>query len=365
MVGSIITVLPLGKLYGIYNAKYLYIASLVLFLASSALCGAAPNMASMIVGRVFLGMAGNGMYFGILNLLSVMTTDKERPAYLSLVGFVWGIGTVLGPVIGGAFEKVNWRWAFYVNLIIGGVFSPVYLFLLPSFDPQSGSKGWLSRSRNFDAVGAVLSIGAMISLVMAINFGGTLYAWNSGQIITLFVVAGVLSIFFGLQQAFGWFTTNSNRMFPVRLLQKREPILLFIAAAGCNATGFIPIYWIPTYFQFTRGDSALEAAVRLLPLITFLSACIMLNGHFIGKRGYYQPWYVLGAVLALVGNVLLCRLCFIICGEILTSVTSSNRTIYFKFRDLRLRSSRSRWIRFFHSSWLCNNSNSHRAIRDG
>ena len=66
MVGSIVTVLPFGKLYGKYNAKWLYIISVVFFLASSALCGGAPNMRAMIVGRVFLGMAGNGIYFGIM-----------------------------------------------------------------------------------------------------------------------------------------------------------------------------------------------------------------------------------------------------------------------------------------------------------
>lgn len=116
MVGSIVTVLPLGKLYGKYNAKHLYLISVVLFLAASALCGAAPNMSAMIVGRVMLGMAGNGIYFGILTLLSVHTNDTERPTYLSLVGLIWGVGTVLGPVVGGGFDKVNWRWAFYLNL---------------------------------------------------------------------------------------------------------------------------------------------------------------------------------------------------------------------------------------------------------
>lgn len=116
MVGSIVTVLPLGKLYGKYNAKHLYLISVVIFLAASALCGAAPNMSAMIVGRVLLGMAGNGVYFGILTLLSVRTDDTERPMYLSLVGLIWGVGTVLGPVVGGGFDKVNWRWAFYLNL---------------------------------------------------------------------------------------------------------------------------------------------------------------------------------------------------------------------------------------------------------
>lgn len=116
MVGSIITVLPLGKLFAKFNAKRLYIISVILFLASSALCGASPNMSAMIVGRVFLGMAGNGIYFGIITLISVLTDDRERPAYLSLVGLIWGVGTVLGPVVGGAFDKVSWRWAFYLNL---------------------------------------------------------------------------------------------------------------------------------------------------------------------------------------------------------------------------------------------------------
>jgi len=116
MMGGIITILPFGKLYQKYDSKWLYCSSMVLFLASSALCGAAPTMSAMIVGRVFLGIAGNGMYMGILTLISVNTTDKERPAYLSLVGLVWGIGSVLGPVVAGGFAKVNWRWAFYLNL---------------------------------------------------------------------------------------------------------------------------------------------------------------------------------------------------------------------------------------------------------
>ena len=144
-------------------------------------------------------------------------------------------------------------------------------------------------------------------LVMAINFGGALYPWNSGQIIALFVLAFVLLIAFGIQQRFAWLTTTAERMFPVHLLNNLEANLLFVAAAGCNAAGFIPIYYIPVYFQFTRGDTALDAAVRLLPLIILLSATIMANGYLMGKLGYYQPWYLIGGALALAGNVLLCE----------------------------------------------------------
>lgn len=191
--------------------------------------------------------------------------------------------------------------------VIGGVFAPVYLFLLPSFDPQPKNTSLRERGKNYDVMGAVLSVGTIMCLVMAINFGGILYPWNSGQIIALFTLSGVLLVAFAVQQRFAWLTTTSERMFPVHLLSSMEANLLFVAAAGCNAAGFIPIYYIPVYFQFTRGDTALEAAVRLLPLITLLSAAIMANGYLMGKLGYYQPWYLIGGALALAGNVLLCK----------------------------------------------------------
>jgi MFS family permease len=85
MIGGVAMVMPFGKLYGMYDAKWLYIISSVIFLAASALCGGAPTMNAMVVGRVFAGAGGNGMYLGVLTLLSVNTSDKERPAYLSLV----------------------------------------------------------------------------------------------------------------------------------------------------------------------------------------------------------------------------------------------------------------------------------------
>ncbi|KAI9703719.1 MAG: hypothetical protein M1836_007489 [Candelina mexicana] len=294
-------------MFGLFNAKWLYIISVVIFEASSALCGAAPNMDAMIVGRVFAGAGGIGMYLGVLTLLSVNTSDKERPAYLSLIGLVWGIGTVLGPVVGGAFEKVEWRWAFYINLIIGGLFAPVYLFLLPPFDPSPNTP-LAKRAARFDHLGAILSIGALVCIIMAINFGGTVYAWGSGQVIALFVVSGVLFLVFGIQQYFAFLTTTLDRMFPVHFMKNKEALLLFVLAAACNTAAFVPIYYIPIYFQFTRGDSALDSAVRLLPLIFVLSATILTNGFLMSKLGYYQPWYIGGSILALVAAVLLSRI---------------------------------------------------------
>lgn len=96
-------------------------------------------------------------------------------------------------------------------------------------------------------------------------------------------------------------------MFPVQFLKNKEAVLLFICAAAINAAVFVPIYFIPIYFQFTRGDDALDSAVRLLPLIFLLCATILANGKLMSHLGYYMPWYVVGGVLAVVANVCLCR----------------------------------------------------------
>ncbi|KAJ5628751.1 hypothetical protein N7490_010979 [Penicillium lividum] len=306
-IGGVAVIMPLGKLYGLFDAKWLYITSATIFLAASALCGAAPNINAEIVGRVFAGAGGIGIYIGVMILLSVNTSEQERPTYLSLVGLVWGFGTVLGPVIGGAFEKVTWRWAFYINLIIGGCLYPIWLFLLPGIHPAR-HLSLAQRFRRFDSVGAVLSIGAIVATMMPINFGGVLYAWNSGQIIALFVVAGVLWISFAVQQNLSLFTRPLDRMFPIQFLRNKEALLLFILAASCNAAVFIPIYYIPIYFQFTRGDSALDSAVRLLPLIFLLCATILASGYLMSHLGYYMPWYTIGAALSLIANVFLARI---------------------------------------------------------
>ncbi|KAK4198250.1 putative multidrug efflux system protein [Triangularia verruculosa] len=311
LLGGVSVVLPFGKLYSLFNAKWLYISSTVLFNVGSALCGAAPSMDALIVGRVLAGMGGNGMYLGTMNLLSATTTNAERPGYLSFVGLVWGVGTVLGPVVGGAFVEspATWRWAFYINLCIAGLFAPVYLLWIPSYRPQPKETSSRELAKRFDFAGTVLSVAAIMTLVMAINLGGALYAWNSGQIIALFVVSFALFGVFGVQQSWNLGVKGkNNKIFPTHFLRRWNLVLLFCCAAAINAAAFVPIYYIPLYFQFTRGDSPTEAAVRLLPLIFTLSAAILVNGHLMVRWQYFQPWYVIGSALALVGGALLSRI---------------------------------------------------------
>ncbi|OGM50872.1 MFS drug efflux transporter [Aspergillus bombycis] len=304
MIGGVAMVLIVGRLYTLYNAKWLYIIFTVLFMAASALCGAAPTINAEIVGRVFAGVGGNGIYIGVLTLLSLNTTTRERPQYLALTGLVWGLGTVLGPVVGGGFELYTWRWAFYINLLFGIILLPVYIFVIPSNSVTPGL-ALQQKLTTFDWIGAILSVSAFTTLVMGINFGGTLYDWNGAQIIALFVVSGLLWVTFVFQQGFAIATSFENRIFPIHLLKRKEPALLFIACASAGIVTYPSVYYIPIYFQYTKGDNAIRSAVRLLPFICMLVVAIQGSGIMMSRIGYYKPWYLAGSALALVPAVLM------------------------------------------------------------
>ncbi|MCJ1411563.1 hypothetical protein MMC19_005653 [Ptychographa xylographoides] len=305
-LGSVATVLPIGALYGKFNQKWIYIGSLVLFEAGSALCGGAPNMDALIVGRVIAGMGGSGIYLGVLNYLSMTTTESERGTYIALTGVVWGAGCILGPVIGGAFSVSNatWRWAFYINLVIAAVSAPVYFLYLPALRLMPGVSS-LKKLTHIDWVGFVLSAGFWVAFTMVLTFAGGAWPWKDARTIVLFIVFGILLTTFALQQYFNVFTTADNRMFPHHLLSSRTQILLYFGTAAAVTGLFIPVYYIPIYFQFVQNDTALMAAVRLLPFVLIAISANMLTGALLPKVGYYMPIYAGSGVFMLIGGALM------------------------------------------------------------
>ena len=212
----------------------------------------------------------------------------------------------LGPVIGGAFAEsgATWRWAFYINLCVAALAAPVYLLVLPSHCPQPEIP-LRERIRRLDYCGIVLFVGASVSLIMAISFGGIVYAWSSGQIIGLFVCTGLLWLFFCGQQSFCLLTTKMQRLFPVEFLQSYEMCILFAEIAACIACIYIPVYFIPLFFQFVREDSALKAGVRLLPFVLVAVFGAMINGAVMERHGLYMPWFTVGGTLVAIGGGLL------------------------------------------------------------
>jgi hypothetical protein len=137
------------------------------------------------------------------------------------------------------------------------------------------------------------------TLLMGIHYS---YAWGSGAIIALFVVGGIVWIAFFPQQVFNIGTNEADRLYPLPMIFEKEPLLLFSATAGGAAACFIPVNYIPIYVIFTRSDSGIEAAIRLLPYVFIFRFTVLAHGVFMGKLGYYQTWCLFGAPLLLIGG---------------------------------------------------------------
>ena len=141
--------------------------------------------------------------------------------------------------------------------------------------------------------------------IIPLTLAESSWAWGAASTITCLVLCGVLTAIFIGQQAFSIFTTAKRRIFPVDLLHSRTVILLFICTAATSTNLFIPVYYIPIYFQFTRGDEPIRAAVRLLPFILVGVFTTMLSGGMMPKFGFYMPWYVLSGVAGTTGGALM------------------------------------------------------------
>lgn len=306
LLGSTAVILPYGAMFNTFDLKWNFIAGVILFEGGSALCGGAPNMGALIVGRVIAGVGGTGIFLGSLNYMTVLTPPKVRGTYVTGVGFFWGIGCILGPIVGGSLSdsSATWRWAFYINLVIAAVTAPVYLFVLPSFKPSS-DQSVMSRLVKLDYLGFALSIDFWVTFALGFLSAGGIWKWSDGRTIATIIVFAVLLAAYAFQQTFSIFTTPERRSFPLHLLKSRTQILLYIEAAAAMAAIYVPIFYIAIYFQFVRNDSSLEAAVRLLPYIILFIVANLGSGYLLPKVNRYIILYVVAGVLLTISGSLL------------------------------------------------------------
>lgn len=195
------------------------------------------------------------------------------------------------------------RWAFYINLVIFGALSPIYVFALPSI-PMQTNRRWGDKIKQLDWLGVVLSAGMYVCFVLAFTFGGTEWAWSSGRVIALIVVFVVLAAAFAASQVWAPLLADkeSQRLFPVDFLPNLQLVLQYLCMAASSAALFVAIYYIPLYFLFVHGNSGIQAAVRLLPFMVIYVTATLSCGYLLPRVGYHWVWYLVSGVLLVCGG---------------------------------------------------------------
>ncbi|KAJ9635643.1 hypothetical protein H2204_005817 [Knufia peltigerae] len=288
--------LLLGKVYKFYPAKPVFLSCCMLFEIGSAVCGAAPSSESFIVGRAVAGLGCSGILSGAMVILFYTVPLRLRPMYQGCIGAVFAIGSVIGPLLGGLFtDKVTWRWCFYINLPFGAVSIIITTLVLnlPSQKLDEHASGWRVKLHQLDPIGNLAFFPGIICLILALQWGGTEYAWKDPRIIVLLVLCGVFTLaFIGIQV---W--KQENASVPPRIVKQRS-IAAAIWFSFFNGGGSMVLtYYLPLWFQAVKGVNASKSGIMLLPMIIASVICAISSGIIISKLGYYNPFILLSSVL--------------------------------------------------------------------
>ena len=192
---------------------------------------------------------------------------------------------------------MSWRWCFYINLPIGAVTVLILVFILKLPTPKTDAKNIRQKIAQLDPLGTVLFLPGVICLLLALQWGGSVYAWSNGRIIALFVLSGVLIIGFVAVQL--W--KQDTATIPPRVISQRTIAAGFLFCLGTGGALMVMVYYLPIWFQAIEGASAVESGIRNIPLVLALVIASILSGVVITKTGYYTPWMITCACLMSVG----------------------------------------------------------------
>ncbi|KAB8275886.1 major facilitator superfamily domain-containing protein [Aspergillus minisclerotigenes] len=292
-----------GRIYKIFSVKWGFLIAVLIFEIGSLICAVAPSSTVLIVGRAVAGIGVAGIFSGALVIISMTVPLPKRPLVFGMFGMVWGIASIAGPLLGGAFtDGVSWRWCFYINLPIGGLSIAVIIFILrvPKKSEFSGTPV-LDRIKQLDLIGASLLIPAIVCLLLALQWGGNKYPWNSSRVIGLFVGFGLMIIIFTFSQI----KLGDRATLPPGILKRRSVLSATMFALFFGGAFFLLVYYVPIFFQSVKGSSAMKSGIQLLPLMLATVISSVLVGAFVTAAGYYTPFLIGSTAIAAIGTGLI------------------------------------------------------------
>jgi EmrB/QacA subfamily drug resistance transporter len=285
-----------GKLGDLYGRKVFFQAAIVIFLIGSALAGFSQSMLELIVFRAIQGLGGGGLMVGAQSIVGDVVSPRERGRYQGIFGAVFGVTSVLGPLLGGFFvDQLSWRWVFYINLPLGVVALVVTTAVLPAATQHV--------RRVIDYLGTALLAAGVTGLILITTLGGTTYAWGSATIIVIGCASVLLLGLFVRVELHA-----AEPVLPPHLF--RNKVFLVAAAIGfvVGFAMFGAITYLPQFLQIVKGASPTSSGLRLLPMMAGLLVVSIGSGQLISRYGRYRVFPIAGSALTTVGLFLLSRM---------------------------------------------------------
>jgi EmrB/QacA subfamily drug resistance transporter len=283
-----------GKLGDLIGRKGLFIGAIGLFIVGSVVGGLATDMTWLIAGRAVQGLGGGGLMILSQAIIADVVPARERGKYMGVMGGVFALSSVAGPLLGGWFtESIGWRWAFWMNIPLGilAIASAVVFLRLP--------KAAQSKPR-LDFAGMGLLAIASTCLVLVTTWGGTTYDWDSAVIISLIAATVVAAVAFVLVER-----KAVEPIMPLKLFKDRNFNLTTIAGLIIGIAMFGALAYLPTYLQMVTGANATEAGLLMIPMMAALLLTSIVSGQLVSRTGRYKWLPIVGTAIVAVSLVLL------------------------------------------------------------
>ncbi|HSD72787.1 MAG TPA: MFS transporter [Thermoanaerobaculia bacterium] len=296
LVGQTVVTPLYGKLGDLYGRKRVLQVAAIIFLAGSALCGFARTLTQLIFFRFLQGLGGGGIIVSTQASLGDIVPPRERGRYQGIFGAVFGVSSILGPLLGGFFTThLSWRWIFYVNLPLGVIALAVLAVTLPTTAER--------LRRQIDYAGAALLAGALTAIVLLADLGGSAAPWGSPLVIGLTVAALLLLVAFVRVER-----QSSEPLVPLHLF--RNPVFNVTSAIGfiVGFALFGAVTYLPLFLQLVKGSNPTVSGLELVPMMAGMLSMSILAGNVVSHVGRYRLFPIVGTAVLTVGLYLLSRM---------------------------------------------------------